>query len=63
MNRKIERKIGKVEENGSFNESGNLIENDTKAGKKGLKKVLAGALIMAFLCFGLAGCGSKASRM
>lgn len=60
MNRKIERKIGKVEENGSFNESGNLTENDTKAGKKGLKKVLAGALIMAFLCFGLAGCGSKA---
>lgn len=59
MNRKIERKIGKVEENGSFNGSGNLIENDTKAGKKGLKKVLAGALVMALLCFGLAGCGSK----
>ncbi len=59
MNRKIERKIGKVEENGSFNGSGNLIENDTKAGKKGPKKVLAGALVMALLCFGLAGCGSK----
>lgn len=59
MNRKIERKIGKVEESGSFNGSGNLIGNATRAGKKGPKKVLAGVLVMALLCFGLAGCGSK----
>ena len=59
MNRKIERKIGKVEESGSFNGSGNLIGNATRAGKKGPKKVLAVALVMALLCFGLAGCGSK----
>lgn len=62
MNRKIERKIGKVEENGSFNGSGNLIGNATRAGKKGPKKVLAVALVMALLCFGLAGCGSKVER-
>ncbi len=60
MNRKIERKHGKVKENGSLNESGNLRGNSSGAGKKGLKKVLAGVLVMAFLCFGLAGCGSKA---
>lgn len=59
MNRKIERKIGKVEKSGSFNGSGNLIENAAGAGKKGPKKVLAVALVMALLCFGLAGCGSK----
>lgn len=56
MNRKTERKIGKMKEN----ESGNLREKGIGTGKKGLKKVLAGALVMALMCFGLAGCGSKA---